>query len=66
MLGNLATSVIAGVVIFGTLRLTGVPFAGVLAIWVGVVDFLPLVGGLLAGVPTVAVAAVALACRRGS
>jgi predicted PurR-regulated permease PerM len=28
----------------------------VLAIWVGVVDFLPLVGGLLAGVPTVAVA----------
>ena len=27
-----------------------------LAIWVGVVDFLPLVGGLLAGVPTVAVA----------
>ena len=29
---------------------------GVLAIWVGVVDFLPLVGGLLAGVPTVAVA----------
>jgi predicted PurR-regulated permease PerM len=26
------------------------------AIWVGVIDFLPLVGGLLAGVPTVAVA----------
>lgn len=56
MLGNLATSVIAGVVIFVTLRLTDVPYAGVLAIWVGVVDFLPLVGGLLAGVPTVAVA----------
>jgi predicted PurR-regulated permease PerM len=56
MLGNLATSAVAGLVIFGTLRLTGVPYAGVLAIWVGVVDFLPLVGGLLAGVPTVAVA----------
>jgi predicted PurR-regulated permease PerM len=56
MLGNLATSAIAGVVIFATLKLTGVPYAGVLAIWVGVVDFLPLVGGLLAGVPTVAVA----------
>jgi len=56
MLGNLATSAIAGIVIFATLRLTDVPYAGVLAIWVGVVDFLPLVGGLLAGVPTVAVA----------
>jgi predicted PurR-regulated permease PerM len=56
MLGNLATSVIAGVVIFVTLRVTNVPYAGVLAIWVGVVDFLPLIGGLLAGVPTVAVA----------
>ena len=29
-----------------------------LAIWVGIVDFLPLVGGLLAGVPTVAIAAL--------
>jgi predicted PurR-regulated permease PerM len=56
MLGNLATSMIAGVVIFVTLRVTDVPYAGVLAIWVGIVDFLPLVGGLLAGVPTVAVA----------
>jgi predicted PurR-regulated permease PerM len=56
MLGNLATSMIAGVVVYGTLRITGVPFAVVLAIWVGIVDFLPLVGGLLAGVPTVAVA----------
>jgi predicted PurR-regulated permease PerM len=47
---------IDGVVIFVTLRVTDVPYAGVLAIWVGIVDFLPLVGGLLAGVPTVAVA----------
>jgi predicted PurR-regulated permease PerM len=58
MLGNLATSMIAGIVVFGTLRVMGVPFAGVLAIWVGIVDFLPLVGGLLAGVPTVAIAAL--------
>jgi predicted PurR-regulated permease PerM len=56
MLGNFSTSIVAGVVIFVTLRSTGVPYAGVLSIWVGVVDFLPLVGGLLAGVPTVAVA----------
>jgi predicted PurR-regulated permease PerM len=56
MLGNLATSVIAGVVVYVALLVTGVPFALVLAIWVALVDFLPLVGGLLAGVPTVALA----------
>jgi predicted PurR-regulated permease PerM len=56
MLGNLATSMIAGVVVFVGLRIMGVPFALVLAIWVGLVDFLPLIGGLLAGLPTVALA----------
>ncbi len=56
MVGNLATSVIAGVVVYASLQITGVPFAGVLAIWVGLVDFLPLVGGLLAGVPAVGLA----------
>jgi predicted PurR-regulated permease PerM len=58
MLGDLATSVIAGIVIWVTLLITGVPFAGVFAIWVALVDFLPLVGGLLAGVPTVGFAFV--------
>jgi predicted PurR-regulated permease PerM len=56
MLGDLATSLIAGLVIWVTLLVTGVPFAGVLAIWVALVDFLPLIGGLLAGVPTVGLA----------
>ena len=56
MLGNLATSVIAGLVVYVALQATGVPFAGVLAIWVGLVDFLPMIGGLLAGVPAVGVA----------
>ncbi|MGC8465182.1 MAG: AI-2E family transporter [Acidimicrobiales bacterium] len=56
LLGNLATSAIAGLVIGITLALLGVPYAGVLAVWVGLVDLLPLVGGLLAGVPTVIVA----------
>jgi predicted PurR-regulated permease PerM len=56
MLGNLATSVVAGLVVFVSLELTGVPFASVLAIWVALVDFLPLIGGLLAGVPTVLLA----------
>ena len=56
MLGDFATSIIAGLVVYASLRITGVPFATVLAVWVGLVDFLPLVGGLLAGVPTVGVA----------
>jgi predicted PurR-regulated permease PerM len=56
MLGNLTTSLIAGLVVYVSLLVTGVPFALVLAIWVALVDFLPLVGGLLAGVPTVALA----------
>jgi predicted PurR-regulated permease PerM len=58
MLGNFATSIIAGVVVYGALKVMGVRYAGVLAIWVCIVDFLPLVGGLLAGVPAVAVAAL--------
>ncbi len=56
MLGNLATSVVAGLVVWISLEVTGVPFASVLAIWVAIVDFLPLIGGLLAGVPTVMLA----------
>jgi predicted PurR-regulated permease PerM len=56
MLGNLATSVTAGLVVWVSLEITGVPFATVLAIWVAIVDFLPLIGGLLAGVPTVMLA----------
>lgn len=56
MLGDFATSVIAGIVVFVALEITGVPFPTVLAVWVGLVDFLPLVGGLLAGVPTVIIA----------
>jgi predicted PurR-regulated permease PerM len=56
MIGDFATSVIAGVVVLATLEVTHVPFAPLLAVWVGLVDFLPLVGGLLAGVPTVGLA----------
>ncbi|MGH9123194.1 MAG: AI-2E family transporter [Acidimicrobiales bacterium] len=56
VLGNFATSVIAGVVCGTTLILLHVPFAVVFGVWVAMVDLLPLVGGLLAGVPTVAFA----------
>jgi predicted PurR-regulated permease PerM len=54
--GNVLTSMIAGIMIGATLALLGVPFAVVLAVWVALVDLVPLVGGLLAGIPTVIVA----------
>jgi len=51
--GNLLTSLIAGVVVFVTLTVLGVPFPLLWALWVALVDFLPMVGGALAGIPTV-------------
>ena len=58
MLGNGATSVIAGVVSGVTLAILGVPFALLLGVFVALVDLLPLVGGLLAGLPVVVIAAI--------
>jgi predicted PurR-regulated permease PerM len=57
MLGDLLTSVIAGVVIFVTLTALRVPFPFLWALWVALVDFLPMIGGALAGIPTVLFAA---------
>jgi predicted PurR-regulated permease PerM len=53
MIGNAATSLIAGFVIFITLICLSVPFAVLFGIWVALVDFLPQIGGALAGIPTV-------------
>ncbi len=58
MLGNMLTSVIAGVLSGVTLAILGVPFALLLGVFVALVDLLPLVGGLLAGVPVVIIAAI--------
>jgi len=58
MLGNLLTSIIAGLVVFVTLWLLSVPFAFLWALWVALVDFLPQIGGALAGIPTVLFALV--------
>ncbi len=58
MLGNGLTSVIAGVISGTTLAILGVPFALLLGVFVALVDLLPLVGGLLAGVPVVIIAAI--------
>jgi predicted PurR-regulated permease PerM len=53
MLGNILTSIIAGLVVFVALLLVGVPFPFLWALWVALVDFLPMIGGALAGIPTV-------------
>jgi predicted PurR-regulated permease PerM len=57
VLGDLLTSVIAGVVVFIALISVGVPFPLLWALWVALVDFLPVIGGALAGIPTVLFAA---------
>jgi hypothetical protein len=57
MLGNFLTSIIAGLVVLATLLALGVPFAFLWALWVALVDFLPMIGGALAGIPTVLFAA---------
>jgi predicted PurR-regulated permease PerM len=58
MLGNFLTSVICGVLMGVSLVILGVPFALLLGSFVALVDLLPLVGGLLAGVPVVVIAAI--------
>jgi predicted PurR-regulated permease PerM len=53
VLGDIATSVIAGVVVLVTLLALGVPFPFLWALWVALVDFLPMIGGALAGIPVI-------------
>ena len=53
VLGDMMTSLAAGVVVFITLLIVGVPYAFLWALWVALVDFLPTIGGALAGIPTV-------------
>jgi predicted PurR-regulated permease PerM len=57
VLGDLLASLIAGVVIFVALAALRVPFPLLWALWVALVDFLPMIGGALAGIPTVLFAA---------
>jgi len=58
MIGDFITSIIAGVLIFIVLTILGVPYALLLGLWVALVDFLPMVGGALAGIPTAIIAGV--------
>jgi len=54
--GNLLISVIAGCASFAFLFVAGVPFRGVLALWVAFADLIPLVGATLGAIPAVLVA----------
>ncbi len=53
MLGNLLTSLVAGVVVLVVFVLLGMPYPALWGLWVALVDFLPMVGGALAGIPAV-------------
>jgi predicted PurR-regulated permease PerM len=56
MAGNLVICLIAGTTTWIFLSIVGVPFAGVLGLWVGFADLLPLVGATIGAIPTIAIA----------
>ncbi len=56
MAGNLLICLIAGTATWLFLTVVGVPFAGVLGLWVGFADLLPLVGATIGAIPTIAIA----------
>jgi predicted PurR-regulated permease PerM len=56
MAGNLVICLIAGTATWIFLLIVGVPFAGVLGLWVGFADLLPLVGATIGAIPTIAIA----------
>jgi predicted PurR-regulated permease PerM len=56
MLGNFLISLVAGVATYVVLRLLGVPYPEVLALWVAFADLIPLVGATLGAIPTVGLA----------
>ncbi|HKN90624.1 MAG TPA: AI-2E family transporter [Acidimicrobiia bacterium] len=56
MAGNLVISLIAGLTTWVFLIIVHVPFAGVLGLWVGFADLLPLVGATIGAIPTIAIA----------
>jgi predicted PurR-regulated permease PerM len=56
MFGNLLISAVAAAATYLFLWITGVPFRGILALWVGVADLIPLVGATLGAAPVIIVA----------
>jgi predicted PurR-regulated permease PerM len=56
VLGTLALSFMFGAVVLVTMLILGVPFALLIALWVALVAMIPLVGGLIAAIPSVILA----------
>jgi predicted PurR-regulated permease PerM len=56
--GNLLISVICGVIHYAALRVMGVPFAGLIALFVAIADLVPLVGATIGGVVALLAAAL--------
>jgi predicted PurR-regulated permease PerM len=54
--GNVAVSIIAGVISFIFFAIVGVPYPVALALWVAIADLIPLVGATLGMVPALVVA----------
>jgi predicted PurR-regulated permease PerM len=48
--GNLLISVICGLLTYGVLAILGVPFAGLIALFVGLADLIPMIGATLGAV----------------
>jgi predicted PurR-regulated permease PerM len=51
--GNVVISIIAGLATWVTLSILGVPYAGVLGLWVAFTDLIPLIGATIGALPTV-------------
>jgi len=51
--GNLVISIVCGVLTYAVLKISGVPFAGLIALFVGIVDLIPLVGATIGGLVAV-------------
>jgi predicted PurR-regulated permease PerM len=56
MVGNFLISVVAGIASYIPLRLLGVPYAEVIALFVAFADLIPLIGATLGAIPAVGVA----------
>jgi predicted PurR-regulated permease PerM len=56
--GNLLISVICGVIHYAALKAMGVPFAGLIALFVAIADLIPLVGATIGGIVALLAAAI--------
>jgi predicted PurR-regulated permease PerM len=56
--GNLLISIICGALTYITLKIMGVPFAGLIALFVGLADLIPLIGATLGAIAALIAAAV--------